>query len=674
MVSRTAIELEAFPMWLRSLFRHFGAGRNDTRPNRIRARSPRRRPAWLPCLESLEDRTVPSCFTFEQITQIHHHPQILEELDPAISGDGTRIAFQSFADLTGENADGTDEIFLFDTVTSRLTQVTQASERFVHGIPSINGDGSRLAFRSFADLTGENADGNSEIFLFDAGSNTLTQITHSKSGEFEPRDSFGPSISGDGTRITFMSFADLTGGNADGNQEIFLFDTETGAFTQVTHTITTADHLVHTDTPVITAEGNRVAFLSQANMTGRNADENFELFLFDIETGTLTQITETEARSVGFPSLSAVGTRIAFNSNADLTGENAEGQGQLFLFDTVTGGFTQVTKTTGGVLSTPSISGDGTRIAFQSFRDLTGENADGNSEVFLFDTATSTFTQITDTSGGTFSPLFTPLLSISGDGTRIAFQSHQDLTGENAQGDQQIFVAVILPNSPPENTVPGAQETAEDVALVFSPAHGNALSVSDPDAGTEDVQVTLTVTHGTLTVSQTAGLSFSFSDVNGTGQGDGTADAAMTFRGSVAAVNAALAGLIYKPAHDFNGEATLTVTTKDLCHTGLGGVMSDTDVVAITVRSPQEQVKDLGEQIDDLVSGGALNSGQGHALKTKLQGALDKIAKGQIGAAVNQLNAFIQQVNAYVAAGILSDDEGDVLIDAANDLLTSIAT
>src|SRR5262249_49787279 len=130
MVSRTAIELEAFPMWLRSLFRHFGAGRNAAGPNRIRPRSPRRRPAWLPFLERLEDRTVPSCFTFEQITQIHHHPQILEELDPAISGDGTRIAFQSFADLTGENADGTDEIFLFDTVTGRLTQVTRASERF----------------------------------------------------------------------------------------------------------------------------------------------------------------------------------------------------------------------------------------------------------------------------------------------------------------------------------------------------------------------------------------------------------------------------------------------------------------------------------------------------------------------------------------------------------------
>src|SRR5262249_47513633 len=157
-------------------------------------------------------------------------------------------------------------------------------------------------------------------------------------------DSFSPSINGDGTRIAFVSFGDLAGGNGDRNQEIFLFDTETGAFTQVTHTVTTGDHLVHSGSPVISAEGNRIAFLSEANITGGNADENFELFLFDTETGALTQITDTRTSGVGFPSISAVGTRIAFGSDADLTGENAEGSGQIFLFDTDTGGFTQVTR------------------------------------------------------------------------------------------------------------------------------------------------------------------------------------------------------------------------------------------------------------------------------------------------------------------------------------------
>ena len=67
-------------------------------------------------------------------------------------------------------------------------------------------------------------------------------------------------------------------------------------------------------------------------------------------------------------------------------------------------------------------------------------------------------------------------------------------------------------NDPPVNTVPGPQTTPEDVTLVFSTAGGNAISVADPDAGGDTVQVTLTVTHGTLTLSGTAGLTFSAGD------------------------------------------------------------------------------------------------------------------------------------------------------------------
>jgi uncharacterized delta-60 repeat protein len=90
--------------------------------------------------------------------------------------------------------------------------------------------------------------------------------------------------------------------------------------------------------------------------------------------------------------------------------------------------------------------------------------------------------------------------------------------------------------------------------------------------------------------------------------------------------------------------------------------------------TPQEQIEDLGEDIDDLVTGGALTSGHGNALKAKLEAALDKIARGQINAAVNQLGAFIRQVESYVAAGILSDDEADNLLDAATALLASLTT
>ena len=60
------------------------------------------------------------------------------------------------------------------------------------------------------------------------------------------------------------------------------------------------------------------------------------------------------------------------------------------------------------------------------------------------------------------------------------------------------------PNLPPVNAVPGDQDVNEHQALTFSAAAGNAISVSDPDAGDLPVQVTLTCDHGTLTLSNVA--------------------------------------------------------------------------------------------------------------------------------------------------------------------------
>src|SRR6185369_9802131 len=142
-------------------------------------------------------------------------------------------------------------------------------------------------------------------------------------------------------------------------------------------------------------------------------------------------------------------------------------------------------------------------------------------------------------------------------------------------------IAITAVNDAPVNTVPGSLGTPQNTPLVFS--GGNAISIADVDAGGNTIQVTLTVTNGTLTLSGTSGLSFAFSDANGTGAGDGTADTTMTFRGTLANVNAALNGLTFTPTAGFSGPAILTITSNDLGNTGTGGPLSDTDTVNIQV-------------------------------------------------------------------------------------------
>ena len=142
-----------------------------------------------------------------------------------------------------------------------------------------------------------------------------------------------------------------------------------------------------------------------------------------------------------------------------------------------------------------------------------------------------------------------------------------------------ITITVAAVNDAPVNTEPGAQATDEDTALTFSSGTGNALSVADVDVAETaggKLEISLGVSHGTLTLGSIAGLSFS--------AGDGSADAGMTFRGLPGDVNAALEGLVYSPTPNYFGSAVLTVSTSDLGNTGSGGAKTDTDTVSITVR------------------------------------------------------------------------------------------
>ncbi|BAN50029.1 retention module-containing protein [Metapseudomonas resinovorans] len=119
-------------------------------------------------------------------------------------------------------------------------------------------------------------------------------------------------------------------------------------------------------------------------------------------------------------------------------------------------------------------------------------------------------------------------------------------------------------NDAPVNAVPGAQTLAEDGSKVFSLIGGNSVSVSDIDSG--NLSVTLNVQHGVINLGPLAG-GVTFSG-NGTGS--------ITLSGSQAAINAALQGLKYTPAANYNGQDTLTIHTSD-------GSLSDTDTVTLNI-------------------------------------------------------------------------------------------
>lgn len=74
----------------------------------------------------------------------------LNSYGASLSADGSRLAFYSASDLTGGNADHNFEIFVYERATAQLRQVTDMPGGIQAGgqqQPALSGDGSRLAFQ-----------------------------------------------------------------------------------------------------------------------------------------------------------------------------------------------------------------------------------------------------------------------------------------------------------------------------------------------------------------------------------------------------------------------------------------------------------------------------------------------------------------------------------------------
>lgn len=132
-----------------------------------------------------------------------------------------------------------------------------------------------------------------------------------------------------------------------------------------------------------------------------------------------------------------------------------------------------------------------------------------------------------------------------------------------------VAVTINTVNDAPAITVPGAQTVNEDTNLVVA-----GISASDVDIGTSSAQATLSASNGTITLSSTAGLSFS-AGANGT--------STMTFTGTLANFNTAVSNLTYRGNSNYNGTDSILISLNDQGGNGSGGALSDNKSISVTV-------------------------------------------------------------------------------------------
>ena len=261
--------------------------------------------------------------------------------DPAISGDGRFIAFQSNAtNLVAGDTNRRPDIFVHDRQTGTTTRVSvdsagnQANDNSLYNPPSISADGRFVAFQSDAtNLVVGDTNGRGDIFVHDRQTGTTTRISLDSAGNETNDASHGLSINADGRFIAFQSNAtNLVAGDTNRRPDIFVHDRQTGATTRVSvdsagneaYSYGTSDG---SSLPSISADGRFVAFHSSAyNLVVGDTNYELDIFVHDRQRGTTIRANVDSAgnQADGYSfgnipsrsSISADGRFVAFTSDA----------------------------------------------------------------------------------------------------------------------------------------------------------------------------------------------------------------------------------------------------------------------------------------------------------------------------------------------------------------------
>jgi Tol biopolymer transport system component len=214
----------------------------------------------------------------------------------AISDDGRFVLFESDAtNLVANDTNAVSDVFLRDRTLGTTTRVSESSSGVEADGPSsrvaLSGDGSTIAFASLAtnlvDGMAE-TDAHDDVYLRAAG--TTTRASSAALGGPGNGASTSPSLSSTGRYLVYASAATnlLPSAELFGKVDLYLLDRDTGETTRVNFDLAGITQ-GNCATPVISADGDRVAFVSDVLFPGYENDL-LNAYLFERSTTTFALI------------------------------------------------------------------------------------------------------------------------------------------------------------------------------------------------------------------------------------------------------------------------------------------------------------------------------------------------------------------------------------------------
>jgi Tol biopolymer transport system component len=323
---------------------------------------------------------------------------------PGISADGRYVAFASLAsNLVAADTNDKLDIFVHDRVadTTSRASVGPGGAQANDGSRSaaISGDGRVVAFASSAtNLGAADTTLHQKVYVHDLSSGTTEVVSVGMGGAPLTGFSENPSLSFDGRYVSFTSFAtNLVAGDTNGRSDAFVFDRVTDTAEIVSVTTAEAASGDHIQTPIISADGQHVAFVTGAtNFTPMDTNGRPDVFVRDRDQGTtdIVSVAWDGAAANSFssaPAISSDGRLITFTSAAtNLVPGDTNAQQDVFVHDRASGMTDRVSlasdgaEGTGGGASFPAASSDASVIGFASTAtNLVAGDTGGSQDIFV---------------------------------------------------------------------------------------------------------------------------------------------------------------------------------------------------------------------------------------------------------------------------------------------------
>jgi Tol biopolymer transport system component len=332
--------------------------------------------------------------------------------DQVMSADGRFVAYDSRAtDVTPNDTNGTWDVFRKDMLTGVTTRVSIGLAGHPANGPSTNpaisADGTIVAFVSAAsNLVYGHPARTLDVYVRNMRTGVTRLVSIGLGGHLAnsvPQPQLA--ISADGRFVAWSSGAsNLVTGDTNNLIDVFVRDLWLGVTRRVSVSTTNAQGNADSGfsaNPAISADGRYVAFVSPAsNLAPNDSNRVADVFVRDVVNGTTKRISLTSDGRQGNGdssqvSMSADGRVVAFASAAsNLVAGDTNGVYDIFVRDRDTGTTTRVSVGPGGRQANgasygPAVSADGLHVAFESAAsNLVDNDTNADYDVFVRDAPT----------------------------------------------------------------------------------------------------------------------------------------------------------------------------------------------------------------------------------------------------------------------------------------------